>query len=383
MKLVAEQQELAAAVGWVAKGLPHRTSTPVLLGLYFSAGFDGTTVAATDHALAAQMALNCQVDAEGTCLVPGRMLAEITKLLPPGPVELTAADNRFVVRCGVAVYSLPLLPVADYPTNTAERSQAPLVAERSEGGGDAASSPSPRSAVDAGEFALAVGQVGVSAARDDVVPALAGINLSFSGDTVELASTDRYRLGITRVGLTSPVEAFDVLVPAKTLGDLARAFAADGGQVLLSLADETLLLRNHDRSAWVRTLSGPYLPYRRIVPDETPISATVDRIALRDVVKRLSVVADGMTPIWLEYGVGSVRVYAGSGDDASGAETLPITGSGDPLTVAFTSQLLLDAINSFATEELTMSYTGGRKPAVLTGGESYLHVITPRLLPQQ
>jgi DNA polymerase-3 subunit beta len=383
VKLVADQQELAAAVGWVAKGLPHRTSTPVLLGLLFCADAGGTTVAGTDHAMSSQVVLNCQVQAEGTCLVPGRMLAEITKLLPPGPVELTAADNRIVVRRGDAVYSLPLLPVADYPTNTAERGHALLVAERSEGGGDAASSPSPRSAVDAGEFAVAVGQVGVSAARDDVVPALAGINLSFSGETVELASTDRYRLGIAQVRLTEAVEAFDVLVPAKPLSELSRAFAADGGQLLLSLADETLLLRNHDRSAWVRTLSGPYLPYRRIVPDESPITATVDRIALRDVVKRLSVVADGMTPIWLEYGVGSVRVYAGSGDDASGAETLPINGSGDPLTVAFTGQLLLDAINSFGTEELTMSYTGGRKPAVLTGGQNYLHVITPRLLPQQ
>ncbi|MBB5834074.1 DNA polymerase III subunit beta [Kribbella italica] len=381
MKLVADQQELAARVGWVAGGLPHRTSTPVLLGLLFTAG-SSTTVAGTDHAMTAQVRLDCQVDAEGTCLVPGRMLAEITKLLPPGPVELTAADNRFVVRSGDAVYSLPLLPVADYPTNTAERSQAPLVAERSEGGGDAASSPSPRSAVDAGEFAVAVGQVGVSAARDDVVPALAGINLSFSGDTVELASTDRYRLGIAQVRLTETVAAFDVLVPAKALGDLSRAFAADGGQVLLSLADETLLLRNNDRSAWVRTLSGPYLPYRRIVPADTPISATVDRAALRDVAKRLSIVADGMTPIWLEYGASSVRVYAGSGDDASGAETLAITGSGDPLTVAFTGRLLLDAINSFTGDRLTMSYTGGRQPAVLTSEPNYLHVITPRLLPQ-
>jgi DNA polymerase-3 subunit beta len=363
VKLVADQQELAAGIGWVARGLPHRTSTPVLLGLLFTARFDSTTVAATDHAMAAQVSLDCQVDAEGTCLVPGRMLAEITKLLPPGPVTLTAADNRFVVRCGNAVYSLPLLPAADYPTNTSPQEVS-------------------FTTVDAGEFSVAVGQVGVSAARDDVVPALAGINLSFSGDTVELASTDRYRLGIARVELTDPVEAFDVLVPAKALGELSRAFAADGGQVLLSLADETLLLRNNGRSAWVRTLSGPYLPYRRIVPEETPISATVERIALRDVVKRLSVVADGMTPIWLEYGEGSVRVYAGSGDDASGAESLPITGSGDPLTVAFTAQLLLDAINSFGTEQLTMSYTGGRKPAVLTGGQDYLHVITPRLLPQ-
>lgn len=372
MKLVADQQELSTGIGWVAKALPHRTSTPVLLGLLITAGAS-TTVAGTDHAMAAQIELNCQIDAQGTCLVPGRMLAEILKLLPPGPVTLTA-DHKLNIYSGPAHYSLPLLPVEDYPAGSG--------AERSESVGEAASSPTPESAADAGEFASAVGQVAVSAARDDVVPALAGINLSFSDRTLELASTDRYRLGIAQVSLSDSVEAFDVLVPAKALTDLSRAFAADGGQVVLSLADETLLLRNAHRSAWVRTLSGPYLPYRRIVPDETPISATLDRVALREVVKRLSVVADGMTPIWLEYGAESVRVHAGSGDDATGAETLPITGSGDPLTVAFTAQLLLDAINSFNADELTMSYTGGRKPAVLTGERDYLHVITPRLLPQ-
>ncbi|MEV6284981.1 DNA polymerase III subunit beta [Kribbella sp. NPDC051770] len=362
MKLVADQQQLAAAVGWVAKGLPQRTSTPVLLGLLLTAGATRTTVAATDHAMAAEVGLDCQVDAEGTCLVPGRMLAEIAKLLPPGPVTLSTVDNRCVIRSRDAVYSLPLLPVADYPENPSTEGET-------------------GTAVDAVEFAVAVQQVGVSAARDDVVPALSGINLSFSGGAVELAATDRYRLGIAQVPVSEPVE-FEALVPARTLAELSRGFAADGGQVQLSLSEETLLLRNHDRSAWVRTLSGPYLPYRRIVPDDTPITTTVDRIALRDVVKRLSVVADGMTPIWLEYGERSVRVHAGSGDDAAGAETVPITHEGDPLTVAFTAQLLLDAINSFGSEQLTMSYTGGRKPAVLTGEQNYLHVITPRLLPQ-
>ncbi|WP_281388963.1 DNA polymerase III subunit beta [Kribbella qitaiheensis] len=315
------------------------------------------------------MTLHCQIDAEGTCLVPGRMLAEITKLLPPGLVTLSTAGHRFVICCGDAVYSLPLLPLADYPATASPEAEH-------------------QSALAAGAFAAAVGRVAVSAARDDVVPALAGINLSFSGDAVELASTDRYRLGIARVGLTEQVDPFEVLVPAKALGELTRPFAGDGGRLLLSLTAETLHLRNLTRSAWIRTLTGPYLPYRRIVPDHTPISATVDRVALRDVVRRLSVVAAGLTPIWLVYGVGSLRVRAGSDDDASGAETLAGTVTGAPLTVAFTAQLLLDAINSFDSPQLITAYTGAWKPAVLTGANGngepngdYLHVLTPRLLP--
>ncbi|WP_157979611.1 DNA polymerase III subunit beta [Kribbella monticola] len=370
MQLRADQQEFATAVGWVAKGLPRHTGTPILLGLLLTAGPDGATISGTDQAVSARISLHCQIDAEGTCLVPGRILAEITKLLPPGPVTLTADGHRFAISCGDAVYSLPLLPLADYPATGSPAAEYEL-------------------ALEAGAFAAAVEQVAVSAARDDVVPALTGINLNFSGDAVELASTDRYRLGIARVEVTEQANPYEVLVPAKVLAELTRAFAGDGGRLLLSLTGETFHLRNTTRSAWVRTLTGPYPSYRRIVPQHTPISATVDRLALRDVVRRLSVVADGMTPIWLEHGAGTLRVRAGSDDDASGAETLASTGTGDALTIAFTAHLLLDAINSFDSAKLTTAYTGARKPAVLTGANGngepdcdYLHVLTPRLLPQ-
>ncbi|WP_185446110.1 hypothetical protein [Kribbella qitaiheensis] len=53
MQLVADQQEFATAVGWVAKGLPHRTSTPILLGLLLTAGPEGATISGTDHAVSA------------------------------------------------------------------------------------------------------------------------------------------------------------------------------------------------------------------------------------------------------------------------------------------------------------------------------------------
>ncbi|ADB31766.1 DNA polymerase III, beta subunit [Kribbella flavida DSM 17836] len=381
MEIVAEQQELAETIAWVARSLPHRPGAPVLRGVLLTATGDGTTIAGTDQAIANRAGLACSVDEPGTCLAPGRMLAEIVKLLPPGSLRLETVDNALVLTSGTATYALPLMPVEEF---------APLPALPDEHSAE----------VEPEEFGTAVAQVAVSAGRDDVVPALSGINLAFAADQVELVSTDRYRLGIARVPLAAPVVGpFDVLVPAKPLQDLIRAYSNDPGPLRLSAGagtgsgagagDATFGLRNAVRSTCLRVLSGPYLPYRRIIPDGSTTQLRTDRAALREVVKRLAVVAAGMTPIWFDLTGDDLRVHAGSPGDPTGAETLPAKRTGPPLTIAFTATLLADAISSFGTSQLCVAFAGARKPVLITGATAdgapagdYRHVLTARLPPR-
>jgi DNA polymerase III sliding clamp (beta) subunit (PCNA family) len=47
-------------------------------------------------------------------LVPGRLLADITRALPDKPVHLTADATRATLTCGRAHYTLPLLPLDEF-----------------------------------------------------------------------------------------------------------------------------------------------------------------------------------------------------------------------------------------------------------------------------
>src|ERR1044072_5244084 len=99
--------------------------------------------------------------------------------------------------CGSARFSLPTMPVEDYPQLPTQPALAGEVA------GDA--------------FGQAVTQVAVAAGKDDTLPMLTGMRLEISGSALTLVATDRFRLAmreVTRQAAEGPADAA-VLVPAR------------------------------------------------------------------------------------------------------------------------------------------------------------------------
>src|SRR6266567_4638648 len=124
MKFRVERESLGEAVAWVARALPSRPVVPVLSGLRLEAGEDGLTLSCFDYEVSARVLVDAEVQEPGTALVPGRLLAEITRSLPPMPVEFSSAADMADVAdiadtvsltCGSAEFTLVSLPVEDYP----------------------------------------------------------------------------------------------------------------------------------------------------------------------------------------------------------------------------------------------------------------------------
>ena len=206
MRFVVERDALAEAVAWVARSLPSRPVLPVLSGLLLQAAPDGLTLSCFDYEVSARIHLDADVAEPGTALVPGRLLAEITRNLPGHPVEVDDADD-VTLTCGPASFSLVTLPMGEYP----RLPELPRLA----------------GTVDGGVLATAIGQVTPAASRDDTLPVITGVNVEISGDVITLVATDRYRLAIRELGWNParPDARSTLLVPAKTLADAARMMA--------------------------------------------------------------------------------------------------------------------------------------------------------------
>ena len=175
MKFRVEHDTLADAVAWVARALPSRPVVPVLSGMRLDAG-DGLTLSCFDYELSATAHLPADVVQAGTALVPGRLLAEITRSLPGQPAEFRSDGEEVTLACGSAEFALVSLPTAEYP----------------------ALPPAPPLAgtIDGGELAAAVAQVLPAASRDDTLPMLTAVCLDIRGAVMTLAATDRYRLAV-------------------------------------------------------------------------------------------------------------------------------------------------------------------------------------------
>ena len=88
MKIQVERDVLADAVAWTARALPARPTVPVLAGMRLHAGTD-LTLSSFDYDVSAQATVPVMTEEEGSALVSGRLLAEISRSLPARPVQIS------------------------------------------------------------------------------------------------------------------------------------------------------------------------------------------------------------------------------------------------------------------------------------------------------
>ena len=116
MRFQANRDVLSEAVSFTVKLLPQRTTLPILSGILITTTDAGISLSAFDYEVSAQTEISANVEEPGTILVSGRLLAEIASKLPNAPVTFATEDNRIVVSCGTANFTLLSMPVEEYPT---------------------------------------------------------------------------------------------------------------------------------------------------------------------------------------------------------------------------------------------------------------------------
>ena len=346
MRIIVERDALAEAVAWVARSLPSRPVLPILSGLLLEASPGGLILSCFDYEVSARIQVNAEVTEAGTALVPGRLLAEITRSLPPLPVELDHEKDDVTVTCGPASFTLVTLPVKEYP----RLPELPRLA----------------GTVDGSVLATAIGQVAPAASRDDTLPVITGVNLEIDDDTIRLVATDRYRLAIRELGWNPahPGSRATLLVPAKTLSDAARMMVPGvpvrvmmrdkpGGGTTganpgdsLRAADAMIGFESGGRRLTTRLIAGEYIKYMSRFPDDFGSRGDMPAIPLAEAVKRVALVAERGSSVRLSFGHGQVTIEAGTEGQARARETVAADFAGEETVIAFSPHYLMDGLGA-------------------------------------
>jgi DNA polymerase III subunit beta len=377
MRFNLERDALAEAVAWVARSLPSRPVLPVLSGLLLEADADGLTLSCFDYEVSARIRIDAEVADPGTALVPGRLLAEITRSLPHREVDFDHGTGDVTLTCGPASFTLVTLPVRDYP----RLPELPRLA----------------GTVDGGTLATAIGQVVPAASRDDTLPVITGVNVEIDGDVIKLVATDRYRLAVRELGWNpaQPGSRGTLLVPAKTLADAARmmtpgvpvrvmmggeqqaggAWTADGNSGepkaadSLRAADAMIGFESAGRRLTTRLIAGEYIKYMSRFPEDFGSRADMPAIPLTEAVKRVALVAERGSSVRLSFGNGKVTIEAGTEGQARARETVPADFSGTETAIAFSPHYLMDGLGA-ALMAAAGSAAGGSAAAGSAGGSA-------------
>ena len=348
MKVDVEHAAFHEVIGRASRALAARPATPVLAGLLLRAEEGALAASAFDFELAVRASAPASVGEPGAVLVSGRLLAEITRVLPKLPVTLTTDGSKVVLTCGAYRYTLACMPLAEYP------SLPPT--------------PPTIGLVPAATFVHAAGQAALAAERDDTLPFLTGTRIEYGPEHLRLVATDRYRLAVRDL-VWSPASTEDsgaAHVPARMLLEAARLFEA-GEQVGIGVGEGLVGLSADGLEVTLRQLDGSFVRYERLFPEVYAGGAVIEVAPLVEAIKAIALVAERNMPVRLEFAPQRVTIGAGSGDQAVASVTIDAEYDAEPVSIAARPAYLLDGLSSIEAPYVRLRYPEKKLPVVLTG----------------
>lgn len=358
MKIRIERDALADALAWTTRSLGTRA-----LGGHQGVGIEArggkVIFTAFDRDTSAQAEFETVVEEEGHCILPGRLLADITKTLPAAPVVLELSDATVDITCGRSAFSVQVLNVGEFPRMI--------------------NLPEAIGTVDASAFAEAVGQVHIAAGSVDALAHLSGVRLEFNDGNLTLAATDRFRLAIRELDWQPALSevSTSALPPAIKLSEIARGLAdCERIEIALSAHGTANVIGFSGMSksgayrSIVTTLLDQNFPpkYRELIPKENQVTAYVSTQDLVAAVKRVRLVLEHQASIAMQPEGSELHLVARSKEThAQANEVLSAQVIGTIERMQFNPNFLIDGLNAVGTPYVRLGFTLASKPMVIAG----------------
>ncbi|MBK8137750.1 MAG: DNA polymerase III subunit beta [Chloroflexi bacterium] len=264
MRLSVLQSNLAKGLSIVGRAVESRPSMPVLSNVLLKTEESRLKLAAVNLSLGLGITvwIGANVEIEGAVTLPAKVFVDLVNNLSNDRVDLTldSATQTMHLRCGGNKGNIKGIDAHEFP---------PLI----EGGeGDLT--------IDGKQFKDMINQVAFSAATDDHRPALTGIFMQLHGEKITLASADGYRLAVHTGQLDRKFDkALNLLIPAKSLIEVAKVISDEDEPVYISLPNERdiILFTIGQVEISAQLLDAKFPPFESVIPKDYSTSTVMYR----------------------------------------------------------------------------------------------------------
>ncbi|MDP9160515.1 MAG: DNA polymerase III subunit beta [Acidobacteriota bacterium] len=357
-------RELTATQGVVER----KTTIPILSNYLFEAAGDKLSLTATDLDLSLRTSCNAKVKKEGSCTIPARKLHDYVKLLPDAEVTIKLLENHYVsIRCGrsntkmvgMARSNFPGLPA--FPTVGVVKIPAQVLRSM-------------------------IAKTGFAIASEESRYTLNGALMVLKPESITMVATDGHRLA----HIERPGEKFDgvsgemkTLVPKKAMDELKSLLdSTDADTIEFAKDESTLFFRIGQRLLTSRQLTGQFPNYEAVLPKDNSKSINLHSDELSAAISRVAQFADERSrAVRLKLEKGELKLSASSTETGESEDTIEIDYNGDPLTIGFNAQYVLEFLKAAGAGDVKLELKDAQSAGQLRPADSedykYRYIVMP------
>jgi DNA polymerase-3 subunit beta len=375
MRVSVLQENLHKGLSIVGRAIQSRPTLPILANVMIATDEARLQLSATNLELGITHWIGAKVEHPGSITVPARTLQELVGTLPSERVDMDLDPRTLTLhlRCGAKSANIKGMDAAEYP----------LMPEFD---------PTRAIPVKADVFREMIEQVVFATAREDNRPVLTGVQMRFDGDQLTLAAADGYRLAVRTATLELSAgsrSAEPLIVPARTLAELARIISDEDDEVLLGLPEGRGQIMFSLKNVVVvsQLIEGKFPDYGAIIPQsfQTQVLAYTDELlaACRSSevfakdsanTARVLVEPSGMVGV-----PGRVTVAGRSQEKGDAQAPLDASIDGQAVEISFNIRYLIDVLSVIREDQVVLETSGPTAPGVVrpAGRDDFVHVIMP------
>ena len=354
MKFSIKNNELAAKLALVARALSTGGVNPALGGVLVEATEGRLSFSATDSNLSLRVPVHVEgsVESDGKVLLPGRLFADISRLLGSGQSEIKSGSSSFNLRT-LNEQDFPPLPDAGGETISLGRESLLETIEL----------------------------VARAASRDDMRPVLTSVQVLASGNELTMVATDSYRLAVKQTHLAEPVGVeLDRNIPAHALRELSRLLSSsDSDSVRLSVTDRLVVFNVDGSILSTNTVDGQFPKYQQLFPETWDHDVRLPRTELLESVRRVSQMAQKNRPLKVALSPGELTISAETPDLGDAEEKMPANFDGEELAIGFNHEFFRDGLEAIKSDEVLLRLISPLRPGLLqpVDAEDFRYLVMP------
>jgi len=367
MKFTCSRDDLLKEISIAQEVISSKNSLSVLSNVLLTAGKGQLKLQATDLKVGFETSLPVEVVQEGTTTAFCDKVLNILRSLPEGEVELEQADPTMLrIR--------PLSKKVDFQLRCIPSDKYPELARASEN----MYFDFPQK-----DFIEMVSKTLFAVSDDETRYFMNGIFLEKRDDNLIMVATDGRRLSYISRRIPVRMENLKgVILPPKIL-TIVKKLSSGEGSLSLALTDKNVFVRMGATHLSSNLIDGQFPDYRRVIPDAQKYRALVDKKALEDALRRVSLLVEQKSrKVVFSMAEGALTVFSKESELGIATEELPCEYAGPEMSFAVNCLYMSEPLRELAGEKVLLEFSDVNKAITLKPlpEDGYTNVIMPMQL---
>jgi DNA polymerase-3 subunit beta len=348
MKFIINREQILPPLQQIVSVIEKRQTMPILSNVLMVIKDDQLFMTGTDLEIQLIAKINITDAKAGAITVPARKFLDICRLLPNEAIikfelqddasrddasQSGAGASKVKIASSRSRFSLSCLPAANYPEFAESHFEHQLF-------------------INAGKLKKAFDKTLFCMASQDVRYYLNGLLFNISNSKLKIVTSDGHRLSIYEDTLDQP-SGFEarIILPRKGVIELSRLLDDPEIELKIDFSSNNIQVFIKNLVFSAKLVDSKYPDFSKVFRQAFFDPIYIQKLILKDALTRVAILSnEKFKGVTFDISTESLRISTHNPEHDEAEEELIIDYSGEPLSIAFNAQYLLDAVSNLDSD---------------------------------